>query len=275
MSVTQDNINTGFNMKIGFAFLVYNKIYNEHVWSDLISLLEKDGHEIEMACHAKQPYTGKHPLDIDFIPTIYTKWGDKSLIEATYLLFAHLFEKGVDMVYLFSGDMIPLPLSRGFISFNEESTFCLQNKELLDGFYKRKQYDKSSGFTGINQNLWNRQHFINNGFNIPVEKFEKQAMFFCLTKAAFLEVSEKAIESNAFYKLQGMSPMDEFFWINLFIYYEIPFRPFSNYLFCHKRANIETQAQNFRMSFIDEEIKSKYCFLRKLRQEKVDIVFPE
>lgn len=258
-------------MKIGFAFLTYNKIFNEKVWLTLSSELKKQGHEILFSCHSKRPF--KSLLPLNSIPTIYTKWGDKSLIEASFLLFFDLFNRGADIVYLFSGDTLPLSRSKGFISFNQESTFCIQDKKTLRAHYDQKYYDKTKPFVGINQNLWNLRVFNEQGFKMTSDSLQKQAMFFCVNAENFREVYGHCVKRQAFKKLQKLAPMDEYFWVNLFVYFNIDFRPLSNYLYCHKNNNIDTQAQNFRMAFLREDVLSRFLFLRKLREEGAEISF--
>jgi len=258
-------------MKIGFAFLTYNKIFNEKVWLTLSSELKKHGHEILFSSHSKRPLETSLPLNA--IPTIYTRWGDKSLVQASFLLFFDLFNRGADIVYLFSGDMLPLSRSKGFISFNQESTFCIQNKQGLKAHYDQKYYDKRKPFVGINQNLWNLRMFNEKGFIINSKDFHKQAMFFCINAQDFRQIYSHCTKTEAYKKLQQLAPMDEYFWVNLFVYFKIDFRPLANYLYCHKNNNIDTQAQNFRMSFLKEDVLSRFLFLRKLREEGAEISF--
>jgi len=260
-------------MKIGFAFLVYRDIHNQQVWRKLFDGLLANDHTILSSCHAKEEFELPLLPEVSFVKSIRTKWSAPSLIEAQFLLFADLFEKGADIVYLCSGDMLPLPRSKGFISFNEETTFCVQDKFNLEGYSDSVEYDQSVAYSGVNQNKWNYDIFVRNGFEIAWKDFEKQAMFFAISKNDFKVFAAKAFEENFFNRLIRLVPMDEYFWINLFILLKISFRSMPNYLFCHKKTNLETQAQNFRLCMINDEMKDKYMFLRKIKQEGAEIEF--
>lgn len=260
-------------MKIGFAFLVYRNIHNQPVWAKLISELKELGNEVLLACHSKEPFSPREVEDLEFTDTVDTRWASPSLIEAEFLLFSNLFARGADIVYLVSGDTLPLPRSRGFIAFNEESTFAAQDKFELDGYFEDMEYNKDYIFVGVNQNKWNHDYFLSKGFEINFKNFEKQQMFFCINQQDFKFIFEKCVKENYFERLSGLMPMDEYFWINLFIEHGVNFRNFPHFLYSNKKNCIETQAQNFRLRMVSQEIKDKYLFMRKIRQEGAEIEF--
>lgn len=260
-------------MKIGFAFLTYRGIHNQQVYKKLFDELSADGHEVISAVHSKKRFESTILPDLDFISTIETRWATPSLIEAQILLFSHLFSQGSDIVYFLSGDCLPLRRSKGFISLNQETTFCLQDKEFLGGHNEDYQYDQSKVFSGVNQNKWNNDIFRVNSLDIDFKNFEKQQMFFCINKRDFNTVFQKTLENNYFNKLQRLSPMDEYFWVNIFNLLDIPYRAMDSYLYSNRRNNVNTQAEDFRLCVINDDIKDKYIFLRKLRQENAEINF--
>lgn len=260
-------------MKIGLAFLVYRTIHNQTVWKKLINELEKLGHEVLLACHSKEPVSSDILEDLELTDTVDTRWAAPSLIEAEILLFSNLFARGAEIVYLVSGDTLPLPRSKGFMAFNEETTLALQDKYELDGYSDNLQYVQKDLFIGANQNKWNHLVFLANGIESEFANFEKQQMFFCINKKDFDFIYDKCVQENYFKRLSGLAPMDEYFWVNLFIRHGINFRNLQNYLYSHKRNCIETQAQNFRLRMVTPEIKNKYLFMRKIREEGAEIEF--
>jgi len=260
-------------VKIGFAFLIYRNIHNQHVWKKLFKELEELGNEVLLACHSKEDFDSDLLEDLEFTDRVDTRWAAPSLVKAEILLFSNLFSRGAEIVYLISGDTLPLPRSKGFIAFNEETTFALQDKHELDDYSDHFEYDQQNLFVGVNQNKWNHLVFLANGIESKFANFEKQQMFFCINKEDFDFIYEICIKENYFEKLSGLAPMDEYFWVNLFLKHGINFRNFPDYLYSHKKNCIETQAQNFRLLMVTEKVKNKYLFMRKVREEGAEIEF--
>ena len=240
-------------MKVGFAFLTYKLIYNKKTWKNFFDKIDYD---FEVSIHAKRKPKNKLPFKANYIKKTPTEWGKPGLVRATFFLLTDLFSRGCDVVYFVSGDTIPLPKCVDFVNKNTESNFHLQPKSCKQKFRLKKFKQTSLEF----QN------------KVEEKEFRKQNMFFCISRQNFLDLNRKIgneIDKYNFYKFkEKLFPefgklLDEYFWVNLFKYYNIPFITNNRYIYCNSSNGKRTQAQSF--NHIPEKAKNEFIFMRKVK----------
>lgn len=237
-------------MRIGLAFLVRDKIYNLEIIKKFISQLD---HEVLISIHSKQNF--RSPFDkANFIKPIKTEWGTSSLVIATNLLFQDLFSKNCDVVYLMSGDMIPLDPCVQFVNNNSKTHIKLQDMSQASDKLKSATYGKYDRI--CSEDFKNKVHR---------SSFVKQNMFFCISKNDFLRLNFDAkIEDDLFPCIANPLSrrcLDEFFWANTMIYKNINFTNNPKYIYCNSKS-VRTQASNFKKIPQDAD---GFLFLRKIK----------
>lgn len=230
-------------MKVGFAFLVTKEFHNREHLKNFFDSLDCD---IEICVHSKKNARFNLPFPVDYIKSIKTGWGQPSLVKASILLFEHLFDKGCDIVYLMSGDMIPLKRCKKFITRNRKTTF-----HAPPPIHNDKPHNSTI--------KWNRNQYKGTSLQfkdeIAFNKFTKQNMFFCISSDDFNNIEPD------FSFFQRTFAIDEWFWINTMIYHGMKFQTNINYIYCNPKL-YETQALFF--DEIPEGVNNKFLFMRKI-----------
>jgi len=93
---------------LGLCFLILDKIECEEIWEDWIRGNED---RVSITIHSKVPYIPRTDIfrqKAKCIPTIPTRWGDFSLVQATVNLFEKSIQNPVTHCILLSGACIPL-----------------------------------------------------------------------------------------------------------------------------------------------------------------------
>lgn len=232
--------------KVGFAFLVKRRFHNKNYLKTFFGSLNCD---YEICVHSKSDMKFDLPFDVDYIPSIKTRWATPSLVVATSMLFDHLFNKGCTIVYLMSGDMIPLRKCKKYVERNRETTFQIQPKHKVPVSIKRyriQQYNRTTP-----------------EFKLKVSKrnFAKQAMFFCMKKSDFYKIP---VDLELF---NDVHAVDEWFWVNSMKMYNLKYKKHDQYLYCNT-SKFKTQALDF-MEPPAPEIDDNFLFLRKINLELI------
>ena len=236
-------------MKIGFGFMVYNSIDNA---SRLNAFFNSIKHKTIISVHAKERVQNKLPFPVNYINAIPTKWGDSSLVVATNLLFHDLFDRGCDVVYLMSGDTIPLKRSISFVNDNKHTNIKIQKNPTE--WQAKFNSDKYNDLTTAK-------------FKSKISKLEwvKQNMFFCISKKDFYKLkTPKILKSDIFAGFNDdhgkrETLHDEYYWANALEYSNIDYINNEKYIYCNENIAM-TKAQKFPN--IPKE-SSEYIFLRK------------
>ena len=240
-------------MKIGFGFMVYNEIHNI---SHLNTFFNSIKHETIISVHTKYGRKqNKLPFPVNYINTIPTAWGHASLVVVTNLLFHDLFNRGCDMVYLMSGDAIPLQRSISFVNDNKHTNIKTQkNPRPPQAKFNSNKY----------KNLTTAK------FKSKISELEwvKHYTFFCITKEDFYKLkTPKMLKSDIFVNfsddhlanLDARSIIDEYYWANALKYNNIDYINNEKYIYCNTDPT-KTQCQRF---FNIPKESSEYIFLRK------------
>jgi len=247
-------------MKIGFGFMVYNKIHNV---SHLDAFFNSIKHETIISVHAKGRVQNKLPFPINCINTIPTEWGHSSLVVATNLLFHDLFDKGCDVVYIMSGDMLPLRRSISFVNNNKHTNIKIQK-------------NPTTSQAKFNSSKYNSITTAKFKSKISEVEWVKQNMFFCISKEDFYKLkTPEILKSDIFVGFNDDYAKkylphdknecvkyflhDEYYWANALKYNSIDYIDNEQFIYCNIDQT-RTAAQVF--SNIPKE-SSEYIFLRK------------
>jgi hypothetical protein len=229
------------NNKIGFCFLIKDMLYNQPLWKSYLSGIPTQNYKIYI--HYKQ----KCDIILDnykFINSIQTKWGDISLIRASLLLFEEAFNDDCDIMFLLSGDTIPL---QSYEEINKINT----------SIFSVQPYHRSKiGFNLKNYNLLPS----NLRFKIPKSSWKKQNMFFCITKNNYRLIRKH--DQTEYYK--NLRIPDEFYFINLFNYFGIKYTS-GNYIYANNNK-LKTGSIRITNDVFNNDIDTikNYYFIRKI-----------
>ena len=177
--------------KIALCFMVYDKIQCEDIWEKWITP-NKD--KIKIVIHSKRP------LEIGLkdyvqIPTIETKWGDFSLVEATIALYKEAIkDETVEYCILLSGSCIPIK------SFNHVYETLISSGE------KSISNVMGSGRLG----------FGNTIFPLARESISKHEQWIILNRKHCQYVIDELWRIRFTFKRKNSHPPDEI-WFNTFM----------------------------------------------------------
>lgn len=229
-------------MKIGFAFLIYDKIENTPIWKAYLR-----NHDYEICIHAKD----KSNIDPFFLPhcidTIPTRYRHISITKVKTLLLEKMFENtDVSCVILLSGSCFPVvsyskleqslennPISRiGDFTFNRNNHIHERSTQLKDPIIDKYHFKKQQETCIIMRSEYN--------------KFKKHI-------------------SYIIDQFKDVNSPEEHLFINMFEYYNIPY---NNNVVCmpHKQM-IMTQAKNIDIlneEYINIAKKRNAFFIRKI-----------
>lgn len=229
-------------MKIGFAFLTYDKIENTPVWKAYLR-----NHNYEICVHAKD----KSNLDPFFLPhcieAIPTRYRDISIAKAKNILLEEMFENtDVSCVILLSGTCFPVvsyseleqsletnQISRiGDFTFNRSGHIHQRSRQLKDDIIDKYHFKKQQPNCIIMRSDYNR---IQEYFPYMIDQFKE------------------------------VDTPEEHLFINMFEYYNIPYN--NNVVCMPHKQRIMTQAKN--IDILDQEYiniakKRNAFFIRKI-----------
>ena len=232
-------------MKIGFCFLIKNKIGFENLWKTFFYPANESEYSIYIHAKTANVCTILENVLIDLNP-IETSWASISLVHATKRLLETAFNDGCESVIFLSGDTLPLWNFRTIQNLCSETLFSLQPK---DGLFQFQ----------INMN--EREHTrIRNFYQLNTSiDLVKQNMFFSISKYDYNLI--KDIEVSLF---PTQEVPDEYFWANHLI---IKGRNVSDSKFIF--VNDDATKTQSRPWILDGEIlfhaRSKgYLFIRKV-----------
>ena len=240
-------------MKIGFCFLIYDKIYNIDLWNKFFKNINKDKYGIYI--HSKYTYQNKLENATVFENVIESKWADISLVYLIHFLFEEAILDGCHYLLLLSGDTIPLHNFYQIKKNLKQSIFSVQ-KNIS---HELKKFNLRS-YNNLDQEIKN---------NIDFENYKKQNMFFGITKDDFIKIRKK---KNIYIDLfKRCIVPDEFYFINLFyilnLKYKDNFIYISNNLSCTQSRLLDYRKINFR------NVKNNnYLFMRKIINIPSEIV---
>lgn len=120
---------------LGLCFLVLDKIECEEIWEEWLTGNED---KVLIAIHAKTPFTLRTKVFQEravFIPTIPTRWGDHSLVEATLGLFQQTATAAHSI--LLSGTCIPLKPFSVIESTLQPKSYAYAQLNISDARYQR------------------------------------------------------------------------------------------------------------------------------------------
>ena len=246
-------------MKIGFAFLCKNNIFNQDLWNNFFNSLNVD---YEIFIHSKKEITTSFKKSkenkLDPIPT---KWADISLVHASNLLFEASFNNSCEVTYLLSGDSIPTRRSSSFCSTNTSTTLMTPREFSKQKKYKLGQY-------------WKLPHSTRK--LITKSQLKKQHMFFCMRRSDFFGI--KYLEKKGILFMDDFSKTfapDEWFWINALKITEASFINRGDYLFTGCKLKCRTKAERIKTSDIFSGRVNNFIFARKAlelsRLEKLEL----
>ena len=161
--------------KIGFCFLIYDKIYNLELWNKFFNNIPI--REYGIYIHAKEKYKNELKNAIVFENVIESKWADISLVYLTHFLFKKACLDGCEYFLLLSGDTIPLYNFYDIKKNLNYSIFSVQ-KNIPNEF---REFNQRS-YNNLNQIIKNKITFKN---------YKKQNMFFGITKNDFIKIKKK------------------------------------------------------------------------------------
>lgn len=239
--------------KIGFAFILYEKLHNQLILKQFFDKL-KNQHDCDVhaIAHTKNNARFDCIFDIDFIDSIETGWCDPSCVKASIMLFEKLFEQGCDIVYLMSDGMIPLDSCVEFIASNNTTTFKLQTRD----FNKLNNAQITHRICN-----WSWTDSTIRELILPW-KFDKQVMFFCITPNDFEQCRGWFNHFKPYHKeRQKFSCMDEYFWVNAMNVCGLSYNNINEYI-CVNKDDIKTQSETFEE--VPPHVKKSYMFIRKI-----------
>lgn len=232
--------------KIGFCFLIKDQFCNQTIWEEFFKDVPHDEYKIYI--HYKQ----KCPIKLqnyEFINSIPTEWGSISLVKATFLLFQRAVEDQCTIMFLLSGDTLPMqPYSAiktiketifrpKYMNINKKDKMCLQNYNKLTPFMKSQ---------------------------FPLQSWRKQHMFFCITLQHFKIIQSK---HNLIHYTKVRIP-DEYYFINQCTFLNIPYKT-DKYIYVG-RSNQKTKAIDVTNAHFQENKENiqKFIFIRKITDYK-------
>jgi hypothetical protein len=228
--------------KIGFCFLIKDLLYNQPVWAQFFKGIPHDEYKIYIHYKTKCDVSLQN---YEFIDSIPTQWGTISLVKATFLLFRRASADGCTMMFLLSGDTLPLKPYSQIRTINQtifrpqnynpyaKTRFCISNYRRLSSAMRQE---------------------------ISLHKWRKQHMFFCMTAEHFQILLTKPKISH--YAQLGVP--DEYYFINQCTYLNIPYVT-DKYIHVGQ-TNAKTGSRdvtNHMFRENKEDIKS-YYFIRKI-----------
>ena len=235
--------------KIGFCFLIYDEIYNQKLWKEFFKNIPKNEYGIYI--HSKKKINKDLPNSKNYINFIETKWGDISLVHATYFIFRQAFLDGCDYLLLLSGDTIPLGKFNYVKDHLNSSIFSVQPKQL--------NTEKQNNF---NMNVYKRlgKQITN---NIDFNNFKKQNMFFGITKEDYEKIYTVRDKICLF---KNCCCPDEYYFINIFTLLNLKYK--DNYIFVNNDSKSNTQSKLFKFDEIKYSSikKENFLFVRKIRK---------
>jgi len=228
--------------KIGFCFMIKDQFFNQEIWKEFFKDIPQNEYKIYI--HYKQKcrmILENH----EFINSIPTKWGSISLVKATFRLFEHAINDNCSMMFLLSGDALPLQSYSNIakiknttfrplhMDMNKKTNFCLQNYNSITSHMKE---------------------------NLSWSQWRKQHMFFCMTREDFQKIQAKPKLHN----YANVTIPDEFYFINQCTYLNIPYK-LGKYIYIG-RSDHRTQALNLTETHIKQHKNqiSKFLFIRKV-----------
>lgn len=232
-------------MKIGFAFLIYDKIENPSIWKAYLKQ-----HDYEIRVHAKN----NSNLDSFFlsycIDPIPTRYRDISIVKAKNLLLEDMFQyTDVSCVILLSGSCFPvIPYSElekylennpkshiGDFTFNRSGHIHHRSRQLKDPIIDKYHFKKQQPNCIIMRSDYNR---LQEYFPYMIDQFKE------------------------------VDTPEEHLLINMFEYYNIPYN--NNVVCMPHKQRIMTQAKNIDIldqEYIDIARKRNAFFIRKITED--------
>jgi len=239
--------------KVGFAFLLYEKLHNQLILKQFFDKLKNQhGCDIHAVAHTKNNAKFDCVFDIDFIDSIETSWCDPSCVKASIMLFEKLFEQGCEVVYLMSDGMIPLDNCAEFIAKNNTTTFKLQTNDF-------EKLNTEQIAHRICNWAWTSDEVRR---MLPYNRFDKQVMFFCITSYDFEKCRGWFDQIRPSHKenLQ-YSVMDEYFWVNAMKLSGLSYQNNYKYIYMNSDQS-KTQSETFKK--IPDDVYKNFMFLRKI-----------
>lgn len=232
-------------MKIGFCFLVKNKISKENLWGKFFDTANISNYSVYI--HAKTRFVSSSLSRVSVDPNpIETEWASISLVKATKRLLETAFNDGCNSVIFLSGDSLPLWNFKIIQRVCTETLFSLQPKQ-----------DLLKWQTGKNNREYER---IRKYYQLdPSFELFKQNMFFCIKKSDY-----NLIENISIDLFPSQEVPDEYFWANqLLMHGNNVFN--SNFIY----ANDDTTKTQSLSWIVDGELlhqaRSKgFLFIRKV-----------
>ena len=236
-------------MKIAFCFLVYDQIYNLDLWNHFFSEIPSNQYSIYI--HSKNNFKYQPLFEKNNIYTnaVVTNWGDISLIKATLFLFDKALKDNCDYFISLSADMVPLWNFNYLKKYFDSSLFSVQPKNLISDF---QEFFNNGRHDLLNEEFKNK---------VPFNIFEKQNMFFSITKNDLLVVQKNDF-TNQFCRI---SVPDEYYFINIFTFLNLKYKKI-NFIYVNTNPAY-TGAMDFKYKDLNiKEIKkNNYLFLRKIK----------
>lgn len=237
-------------MKIGFAFLVYDKIENVAIWKAYLK-----NHDYDIRVHAKD----ESNIDPFFLPycvnSIPTHYRDISIAKANNILLEEMFENtDVSCVILLSGTCFPV------VSYSE-----------------LEQSLESNPISRIGDFTFNRSNHIHKRSTqlkdpiIDKHRFKKQQPNCIIMRSAYNKIKRHI--PYMIDQFKNVDTPEEHVLINMFEYYNIPYN--NNVVCMPHKQHIMTQAKNIDIldqEYIDIARKRKAMFIRKVTNDTLILV---
>lgn len=243
--------------KIGFAFLLYDRLHNQSILNNLFNdLISKHGCDVRCVAHTKDNVRFNCAFNMEYIDSIDTGWCEPSCVKACDMMFEFLFKQGCDVVYLMSDGMIPLQHTAKFIANNNRTTFRLQTSNF-----------EELNMTQIVHRVCNWAWASNEVRHaIAYNRFDKQVMFFCMTSSDFKKCRVWFDRVRPPHKeRQKFSCMDEYFWVNAMNLSGLSYHTSDKYIYVNDDQT-KTQSQTFDK--IPDGVYENFMFLRKIYLEE-------
>lgn len=216
--------------KVAFCFIVRDKIFNQEIWKSFFESLDVD---FEIFCHYKKK--PKIIFNVNYVECIETKWGDRSLVDATNIMYREAFYvHSCEVAYLLSGDTLPMYNNfKRFIKFNSKTTFKTQSKTNISKIEKNH-----TDFQYANLSKYLKQDKF-----LPRCKWEKAHMFFCINREDFIKIEDSKLLDTYFHCIQIP---DENYWINSMTLLKLNYVVDPDYIFSNWYDG-STQALNINL----------------------------
>ena len=211
-------------MRLGFCFLIYDKIFNESIWKHYFKTIQATGHQYHLYVHAKYPQLFTSQLqELTLLKSIPTKYADISLVRACLTLLSEAYNDNCDYCFLLSGDTLPLTHFKHILPYLDRPIFVLQNKQLIN--QSKREF-----------NL-NNYRYLEKYQCIEFKDFEKQHMFFGINQSSLKQVLAHDV-TRLFEKFYAP---DEYYFINVIKILKIPYYN-GPYILANKQNTIKTKA---------------------------------